>query len=208
MNYAAIQAKISNILKRGTSLDADIPDWIAFTESQIESELRDCSTIQSVTSSFVSGANAVSMPTSLEIVDVFLNIGGTLTPLIPIAMLPPANTPPQQPQYWMADITGIRFDSIADQNYSIVVQLYGQLDIATTSTNWVSDNVPDAYVYGALVHSTVKTQADPSMYSSMFDVAINKAKRLNAKRKAQSSMIMRTDIPPSVQSSSYNIFTG
>jgi hypothetical protein len=208
MNYAAIQAKISNILKRGTSLDADIPDWIAFAESQIESELRDCSSIQSTTITLTAGTSYIAMPTLLEVVDVFINIGGTLTPLNPIAILPPVDTNQSRPQFYMVDISGIRFDSIADQNYSIVVQLYGQLDIATTSTNWVSDNIPDAYIYGALVHSTVKTQSDPSMYSSMFDVAISKAKRLNAKRKAQSSMIMRTDIPPSVQSSGYNIFTG
>lgn len=208
MNYTQIQSKISNILKRGTSLDADIPDWIAFTESQIEAELRDCSTLQSVTSSLISGANSIALPTSLEIVDVFLNIDGCLDPLNAVAILPPPDTAtPARPQYWTSDITGIRFDSIADQTYPIVIQLFGQLDIATTTTNWVSDNVPDAYIYGALVHSTVKTQSDPSMYSSMFDVAISKVKRLNAKRKGQSSMIMMTDIPRSVQGNpNYNVF--
>lgn len=208
MNYSSIQAKISDILKRGTSLDADIPDWITFTESQIESELRDCSTLQSVTSSLTSGSSYIAFPTSLEIVDVYLNINGDMQPLNAIAVLPPADTiTTAQPQYWTSDLSGIRFDCKADQAYSVVVQLYGSLDIASTSTNWVSDNVPDAYIYGALVHSTAKTQSDPSMYASLFDSAIIKLKRLNAKRKGQSSMIMMTDVPKSVQGSSgYNIF--
>jgi hypothetical protein len=207
MNYASIQSKISNILKRGTSLDADIPDWIAFTESQIESELRDCSSMQSTIVTLTSGANFIAMPTLLEVIDVYITIGDQPVSLSAIAVLPPNNTDPSIPQFWTSDINGIRFDTIADQDYDVTIQLYGQLDIAV-SENWVSDNVPDAYIYGALVHSTVKTQADPSMYSSMFDVAISKAKRLNAKRKGQSSMTVRTDVPPSVQYSGYNIYTG
>jgi hypothetical protein len=207
MNYTQIQSKISNILKRGTSLDADIPDWIAFTESQIEAELRDCSSLQTATATLATGTSYIAMPTLLEIVDVFITIGDEFCALQPVAVLPPSDTNQTQPKYWTSDSSGIRFDCTPDQDYAVTIQLFGQLDIATTTTNWVSDNVPDAYIYGALVHSTVKTQSDPSMYVSMFDAAINKAKRLNAKRKGQSSMTMMTDVPKSVQGSSgYNIF--
>jgi hypothetical protein len=210
MNYTQIKTEISNILKRGTSLDSDIPNWITYAESQIESDLRLSNSLQTVTATLTSNTDYVAFPsTALEVIDVFVSISGVLYPLSAQPILQPSGTNyPSQPSFWMVDSTGIRFDCKADQNYTISIQVYGGLDIATTTTNWIGDNIPDVYIYGALVHSAVKTEADNSRYASMFDLAMTKAKRLNAKRQGYSSVKLRTDVPDGMYANNgYNIFT-
>lgn len=210
MNYTQLQSEISNILKRGTSLDSDIPNWISYAESQIEAELRLSNSLETVSATLTSGTDYVVFPTgALEVIDVFVSIGGFLNPLSAEPILQPSGTTsPAMPSFWMVDATGIRFDCLADQDYTLSIQTYGGLSIATTITNWIGDNIPDAYVYGALVHSTVKTEADSSVYASMFDLALAKARRLNAKRQGYSSVKLRTDVPQGMYANNgYNIFT-
>ena len=208
MNYAQITAEISKILKRGTSLDSSIPNWIAFAESNITAELRDCASTQTISTSLLVNTDNITYPSViLEPTDIYIMVSGFPTLLIFQTTLPPSDTSTGQPSFWTVDGATIRFDRLADQAYTLKIQCYGELDIATTN-NWVGDTVPDAYIYGALMHSQVLTESQNVSYASYFDAAITKAKRLNAKRRGISSAILRTDIPRSVNNQSFDIRQG
>jgi hypothetical protein len=208
MNYTQIQTKISTLLKRGTSLDAEIPDWITYAEAEIESALRDVASFQTLSGTLTSGTDTVALvSTVLEPKAVYLTIGGEQVEVAYQVFLPPNGTATGQPGYWTVEGSNIRFDTLADQTYTVSISCYGGLDIASAD-NWVGDNVPNAYIYGALMHSTAMTGADSGLYSGFYQLAIDSAKTLNAKRRGINSAILRTDIPCSVYGSSFDIIRG
>jgi hypothetical protein len=194
MNYTDLQTEISSILNRGTSLDADIPRWIQAAESLIKSELRDSKSIQFVTDSLSSGTDSITLSSSLlEINSVYLEIGGEYEEVPIVSELPPTDATTGIPSFCTIEGASLRFDVKADQTYPAKYQIYAELDIATTSTNWVSDEVPECYIYGALFYSTAKTKVDTGRYTPFYDIAINTAKRLARKRRGD--IKLRTDIP-------------
>ena len=188
MNYTEIQDQIRSILKRGTSLDSDIPTWITLAESDIKAEISDCASLETITLTLLAGQDTVTYPAGLELVRLDIDFTEYTEPLQIVATLPPSDDDLLEPSFVMADGDNLRFDTKADQNYTIKAQMYGEPDIASTTTNWLSDKVPAAYIYGALLHSTVKTQADASMYSAMYASAINSAKLINRKRRGSTKL--------------------
>lgn len=194
MNYTEIQAQVRSILKRGTSLDADIPVWIGFAESQLKAELRNTESLSTVSLTLLSGGDTVAIPTGLELKHLEIDTGESFyEPLAIVASLDMSDPTASRPGAAMVYGNYLRFNSKADQDYSIRAQMYGDIDIATTTTNWIGDTCPDAYIYGALVHSTVKTQADNARYVMMFDAALLKLKAINAKRSGFAQQKLRTD---------------
>lgn len=205
MNYTQIQDQIRSILKRGTSLDSDIPTWITLAESQIKADVRYSQSLSDVSLTLTAGQSTATYPAGLELRDLSIDFGTYRTPISIVSSLPTPDTTTGQPRFATVYGDTLLFDVVADQNYTITAQMYGEPDIATTTTNWIGDAAPDAYIYGALMHSTVKTEADPTMYSAMFDAAISKLKRINAKRNGYTAQVMRVDLAPT---SAYNINRG
>lgn len=206
MNYSQITSAIKTRLNRGSSLDSEIPDWIAFAESQINAELNHNKYFQTVTSTLTAGTDSIAYPSALEIMSVSIEYSGVIEPVFLSSGLPPNDADAAYPNACVVEADIIRFNCVADQNYTIYVQCYGQLDIASTTTNWLGDEVPNAYIYGALMHSAVNTKSDPTQYAGFFESAIATAKRLNKKRSGVSQSTLVTDVPSSLNT--FNIITG
>lgn len=192
MNYTEIQDQIRSILNRGTSLDSEIPIWIGYAESQIKSELRLVATYQTITSTLLAGDDSIAYPSMLEPDALTYDLSDYVEPIFPVAYLPPSDDATCAPEFWATDGVTIRFDSKADQDYTISIQGYGGLDIANTQ-NWIATEAPDCYIYGALMYSVPKTKQDNG-YSNFFDLALKKARRLSNKRRGLNNAVLRTDI--------------
>lgn len=194
MNYTEIQAQIRSILNRGTSLDTDIPIWIGFAESQIKAELRHTESLSTVPLTLASGDDTVAYPSGLELKQIEIDTGESyFEPLAIVASVDVSDPVQTRPRAVMASGDYLRFDSRADKDYALRAQMFGDIDISSTTTNWIGDTCPDAYIYGALMHSTVKTKADGSAYLQMFDAVISKLKVINAKRSGFSQQVLRMD---------------
>lgn len=204
MDYTDIQDQIRSILKRGTSHDTDIPIWITLAESDIKAEISDCASLETVSGTLVAGDDTIAYPAGLELVRIDIDFTSYTTEIPILSELPPSDDVRVQPSFAVVYGDTIRFDTKADQNYTIKMQVYGEPDIASTTTNWIGDKAPAVYIYGALIHSTAKTKNSSSLYVGIYESAIRAAKLINRKRRGQS--LLRLD--DMMGSSSFNIISG
>lgn len=198
-SYSDLKATIADWLHR-TDLTAQIPDFISLAEAKINRNLAlpsgevDASLVMVPGSRYVALTSDFNTPIALWI-ETYLP-RRKLIPMIPSEL--PVNTAlSAQPQYWSVDGSNLAFDCLADQAYSLTLRYaknYQLSDIVTT--NYILQNYPDIYLYGALIQSVSYTKdlSNLQTYNAMFEAAMFEAAKDQNKQKAIAPL--RTEVMP------------
>lgn len=155
--YEELKTAVANWLNRG-DLTSRIPEFITLAEGVLNRKLRALRSETEWTSSYTSASRYVAYPSDLlEIIDLKAKKASaddsTYEPLLYV--------PPERmhryyqsgngtPQYYTVR-NQIEIDVLPAVEYTLRLHGLEKWDIASTSTNWVLTNFPDAYLYGALV---------------------------------------------------------
>tara|TARA_R110002096_G_scaffold52845_3_gene137751 strand:- start:582 stop:1061 length:480 start_codon:yes stop_codon:yes gene_type:complete len=72
-----------------------------------------------------------------------------------------SSDPTGKPLYYSVMKNNIEFAPVPDGEYTIEIVYYQKIPpLSANPTNWLLDDHPDAYLYGALMHSAPYLQAD------------------------------------------------
>ena len=161
-NYTELQASVADFLNRG-DLTSVIPDFITMTESEFNRLLR---------VSNMSVRTRAPLDTQyLKLPDGFIgmrNIDLLTDPVTPLSYknlqnldIHRANDATGKPLYYSILQNNIEFAPVPDGAYTLEIVYYQKVPpLSANTTNWLLDNHPDAYLYGALMHSAPYLQAD------------------------------------------------
>jgi len=115
-----------------------------------------------------------------------------------------------EPTFWAVMGETVYFDQVADQNYTLQAHLVRGFDLATDSTNWLSENHEEAYLYAALSQAEpfIKNDSRITLWKSLLDEAITDIKREDSQRRGDNNNIIMPEITRYVGiRRAYNIFT-
>ena len=161
-NYTELKASVADFLNRG-DLTSVIPDFITMTESEFNRTLR--------VSNMSVRTRAPLNTQYLKLPDGFIgmrNIDLLTDPVTPLSYknlqnldIHRANDATGKPLYYSILQNNIEFAPVPDGAYTLEIVYYQKVPpLSVNPTNWLLDNHPDAYLYGALMHSAPYLQAD------------------------------------------------
>jgi len=176
--YAELQTSIANWLIK-TNLTATIPEFIQLTEARLRRDIR-ARKLQNTTLS-VSTEN-VTLPSDFRSLEALAHDGSTYygpIDIVPADRLPAikAKYGPTGPVTHAAILdTIIRFGPAPDATYTLDFSYWRKLDALSDSntTNWMLDDHPDIYLYGALLESApfLKDDARVPVWERRFEQAL------------------------------------
>jgi hypothetical protein len=151
--YADLQSAITSWANR-SDLSSNAPDFITLAEARLNDLLlmRDMETETTLTA--VVGQNYVALPSAyVSPIALWIVINTYRQPLYPAEPeeLPyyPSNV---RPQYWAIDGDNIRFDTQADDTYSLPFRYISKSNLSNSiTTNQLLAKRPDLYLAGGLV---------------------------------------------------------
>jgi hypothetical protein len=164
--YADLKAAIATLINR-TDKTAVIPDWIAMAEAALNRDLN-CRQMYAINSAFSITGATVAVPTGFAGVRGFhLNT----SPVTPLRYVQPVGLDDQVDQARVAagpprnyTIIGdnFLFSPTPDSTYAATLTYRTRLTAlsADGDTNWLLTLYPDAYLYGAAIHSAPSLRAD------------------------------------------------
>ena len=179
-NYTELQTSIAEFLNRD-DLAAKIPDFIVLAEAQMNAELRHWRMEKRATASLDSQYTAV--PDDFIQPVRFSIVGTTISSLSQtdsktITDLRTANNNPigRPTEYSILD-GSIEVYPTPDATYTLELLYYEKLDALNSGnpTNWVLTTYPNAYLYGALLHSAPYLMEDQRIntWAQFYQKAIN-----------------------------------
>ena len=152
--YAELQASVAGWLNRD-DLTAQIRDFIALTEAQFQRDVRHRNMVK--TADLTIAARYVDMPADhLKTMRLDCN-GNRLTAISTDDMLERRYTGSAggQPRNYAPIGAQLEVFPTPDATYAGSLQYYGKIPALSVAapTNWLLEAAPDAYLYGALLHS-------------------------------------------------------
>jgi hypothetical protein len=187
-NYTELKSTIADFLNRD-DLTSIIPAFIELAEAQMNRDIRhwrmETRSVGDVDSEYS------ALPTDwIETISLHVNGDGTST--LNLASREAianrrAKTEDEsgRPRLYAHADGSIELFPTPDKTYEIELLYYAKLDVLSSSnaTNWLLDEAPDVYLYGALIHSAPYLQEDAraGTWASMYSAAVQK---LNAASKA------------------------
>lgn len=187
-NYTELKSTIADFLNRD-DLTSIIPAFIELAEAQMNRDIRhwrmETRSVGDVDSEYS------TLPTDwIETISLHVNGDGTST--LNLASREAianrrAKTEDEsgRPRLYAHADGSIELFPTPDKTYEIELLYYAKLDVLSSSnaTNWLLDEAPDVYLYGALIHSAPYLQEDAraGTWASMYSAAVQK---LNAASKA------------------------
>ena len=161
-NYTELQASVADFLNRG-DLTSVIPDFITMTESEFNRLLRVSN--MSIRTRAPLDSQYVKLPAG------FLgmrNIDLLTDPVTPMTYknlqnldIHRSNDSTGKPLYYSIMQDNIEFAPVPDSEYTLEIVYYQKIPpLSDNTTNWLLEEHPDAYLYGALMHSAPYLQAD------------------------------------------------
>lgn len=199
-NYADLTALIARWTHR-SNLTADIPDFIALAESEINTDMKMRLMEQSFPLVLVAGTQLVAMPprfiepVKLEIVYTGRD-NKALTYLNAQQITNNAYTGVAgEPDYWSIDGDSLYFAYPADLNYALSFRMLQGFSLATTGTNALMTKYPGIYLYGALVQASAFMDYDARIptWKQMYESMKKKINRTESRTDAL--VTMKTDLP-------------
>lgn len=177
--YTDLKASIADWLNR-TDLTAEIPDFIALAEAQMERTLRTRQMIVRANASF----NAEYGATPNDFLEVkSFKLSGT-NPVSPLSFLTidaldaeaAKNTGSGRPRFF--GVVGVQFRLVPspDSNYATELTYYAKLTklSGSVASNFILESSPDAYLYGSLLQAAPYLQDDNriSVWASLYERAL------------------------------------
>lgn len=155
--YAGLKASVADFLNR-SDLTTVIPDFITLAEASLNRRVRHWRMVKRATASL--SGQFLTLPTDwLE----GKNIQLSTSPVTPLRFASiqqldefrSRNSTQGKPCWFGVHGTYLEFVPIPDSTYTVEITYYAKLTAMTDDgdTNWLLTNFPDAYLYGALVHS-------------------------------------------------------
>lgn len=178
-NYTELQAAIADQLDR-TDLTAQIPDFIKLAEAQMNRVVRHWRMEDRATA--LLDTQYTALPTNFaEPIRMVLTSGNYTTLEIvgnlEIAQLRAnASNTLGRPQFYAINDQAIEVFPSPDGDYTIELVYYETLTpLANTGTNWLLTYYPDAYLYGACLHSAPYLAEDARMqtWGALYEAAIS-----------------------------------
>lgn len=155
--YAELRASVADWLHRGTSLDAQIPDFIRMAELEINRRLKIVAQEVETPLTCIPGSRFVPQPADFgSPVMLWTDEYGPRCDLtmVTAATLPVDDGLSSQPRYWAIDGTNVAFNCKADRPYTMRLRYLQNLFLSDAApTNSMFARAPDLYLYGALAQS-------------------------------------------------------
>ena len=178
--YAELQSAMADFLNRD-DLTSIIPTFIRLAESRIDRDLRHWRQEKRSTTTFSTQYSIIPTdylrPIRLQILD-----GSTsaVEPISTAQMLQLRGDTYDQtgrPTHYALTAGGIELYPTPDMSYNASLVYYGRIAALSTSnaTNWLLTEAPDAYLYGALVHSApyLKDEAKTALWDGLYKAAMD-----------------------------------
>lgn len=178
--YAELQTAMADFLNRD-DLTSIIPTFIRLAESRIDRDLRHWRQEKRSTTTFSTQYSIIPTdylrPIRLQILD-----GSTsaVEPISTAQMLQLRGDTYDQtgrPTHYALTAGGIELYPTPDMSYNASLVYYGRIAALSTSntTNWLLTEAPDAYLYGALVHSApyLKDEAKTALWDGLYKAAMD-----------------------------------
>jgi len=198
--YDELKASIASWLNRD-DLTAVIPDFIALAESNINRDLRHYKMVQRADATLDS--RYVQVPEDwLETMRFSITSGTTFriepTSIDDLVQLRQQNNDQSgRPRFYANVGNEIEVFPTPDTEYTMQLMYYGKTPALSASNtyNWLLQDAPDAYLYGALVQSAPYLQDDvrTQVWASLYTNAIQSLQKSSDEtRFAGSGLRMRT----------------
>jgi hypothetical protein len=186
-SYASLKTQIAAYLDRN-DLTVQIPNFIALAESDLQADIADLAWLQERASA-TTAANVATVNTTgiYSLVDAYLD--GEHISMVQPSSIPTVVTGRGKPSLVCVDgVNALRFYPTPDAAYAVDV-IYipvispslagGAPDDA--ATNWILQQHPSVYMYGALLHASafVKDDGRLQLWQAGYDMAINRLRSAN-----------------------------
>lgn len=168
MTYAQLLAKVAQWMNRD-DLTARIPDFIELTEERLNRHLR----VRKMETALAATAitdNVITPASDVLDVKVLWAAGFEATPLAAQSLESVvASGSTGIPSMYAWDGADLRFDGTGD----VQGVLYERIPaLSAASSNWVSEQAPSLYLFGALAEAALYVGDDPSQWQARFDQAL------------------------------------
>lgn len=209
-SYSDLKTTLADWLHR-SDLTARIPDFIQMAESKINRTLSlpredlDATLTMTIGSRYVPLTSDFNTPIALWI-ETYLP-RRKLIACVPSEL--PVNTALSSiPQYWGVDGSNIAFDCLANQAYTLTLRYTKSYQLSDiVPTNYILQNYPDIYLYGAIIHALPFTRdmANLPVYQQLYDAAVFEAAK--DQNKLKNIAPLKTEITP-MRPERFNIYRG
>lgn len=179
-NYATLKTAIADFLNR-EDLTSVIPTFIRLAESRIDRDLRHWR--QEKRSTAALNAQYSEIPADFLEPIRFQITDGPTSELKPISMSQllqmrgDRSDLAGRPQYYALTAGSFELFPTPDEEYDASLVYYGRIPALSDSntTNWLLTEAPDAYLYGALVHSApyLKDDSRIQIWEAFFKLSID-----------------------------------
>jgi hypothetical protein len=178
--YAQLKDTIADFLLRD-DLTAAIPTFIRLAEARIDRDLRHWRQEKRSVAELDTQYSAIPAdflrPIRLQITDLPT---GEVAPISTAQMLQlrgDRNDRVGRPTNYALTAGSLELYPTPDNTYNASLVYYGRIDALSDSntTNWLLTEAPDAYLYGALIHSAPYLKDDPriTVWGTLYTVAID-----------------------------------
>ena len=195
--YTELKTSVGNWLNRD-DLTAVIPDFIALAEAQMDRALRHWRMEKRVETTL--DEQYENLPTDfLEMLELSLTDGTYLT-LISTADMQRRKQASQaggNPRFYRITSNQIEFYPAPASGSALSMQYYAKTEALSDSvaSNWILENAPDAYLYGALLQAApyLGDDARAQVWTSLFTASLEALRQESGT--AKNSGPMRMGVP-------------
>lgn len=198
--YAQLKDAIADFLLRD-DLTAAIPSFIRLTEARNDRELRHWRQEKRSAVQFSAQYSAIPadflQPIRLQITDAPTSEVAPISTAQMLQLRDDRNDRVGRPTSYALTAGNIELYPTPDNTYNASLVYYGRIDALSDSntTNWLLTEAPDAYLYGALLHSAPYLKDDPriAVWGSLYTTAIQALNITSDNAKyGGSGLVMRT----------------
>lgn len=222
-DYTWLQEKVAEFLNRA-DLYASIPTFIALAEAQMWRRFTRSGMQSAVAQATLSVATEYqNVPTGfagLFDAQVYDAASSRWLPLEPVTMTGMATLKSDResvaaiPDRITVVGTQFQFSPTPDQAYSVNITYSEKPPVLTAAapTNWIINDNPDVYLYGALAHAGPYIGADPRIpiWRQMFDQATGEIVSAERRKRGPrfTPSFRATDVPPNYGRRRFSILNG
>lgn len=166
MNYTQIIAAIADLVHRD-DLTAAIPTFIILAESELRRGLRVRQMEVDLAETPIVNGGITLAAGILDVKHLRLS-GGAPLDRQPFESVVASAMPGPATMYARSGPSGLTFNGSG----SVIGRLFQQIPpLQAAGTNWLSQEAPDVYIYGALKQCSIYLKEDPSAYNAQYQVA-------------------------------------
>jgi hypothetical protein len=189
MTYSELKTNIANYLNRSDLTD-QMDMFIDNVEGEVNRRVRRKEMIKRATAT--ADAQYLSLPNDwLEAINVEIT-SNNFSPILQQSIesldiyRKSINNKTGQPVYFAFVDDTMELAPTPDASYTLQLTYYGKIDALSDSntSNFLSNNHPDVYLYGALKHASIYLMEDErvAMFSQLFEKALEKGSLMQRRR--------------------------